>query len=391
MKFVDQATIRVLGGAGGDGCLSFLREKHRPKGGPDGGDGGTGGSVYFVADSGLNTLADFRYTRLFRAGNGGGGAGRDRFGGGGADLTVRTPAGTVVTDAHSAELIGDVTAAGAPLLVARGGLGGRGNARFKSSVNQTPRKTTAGQPGDERHLKLELKVLADVGLLGLPNAGKSTLLNRISQARAKVADYPFTTLHPQLGVVDVGAANGFVVADIPGLIEGAARGVGLGVRFLQHLARNRILLHVVDISLGAADGALALQRAAAEIEGELAAYDADLMNKERWLALNKTDLISADEVARLTRELAAMRGDSAPIYALSAATGAGCKTLVDDLMKRLLQMDEPVDAPLDAPGDSADKHPTNAPHLNAPTDDRVDNRRRDDSPIARQKIIASKC
>ena len=355
MKFVDEATIRVVAGKGGNGCLSFLREKHRPKGGPDGGDGGDGGSVYLSADGGLNTLADFRYVRLYRAHSGQGGAGKDRFGRNGADLTVRTPPGTVVTDAQTGELIGDVVRHGDQMLVARGGTGGLGNARFKSSTNRTPRKTTPGRPGDERQLKLELKVLADVGLLGLPNAGKSTLLARVSRAHPKIADYPFTTLHPQLGMVDAGpsdpksAVNGFVMADLPGLMGGAARGTGLGLRFLKHLMRNRILLHLVDV---ASVDCEVLAEAVREIEGELRAYDPALLQKERWLVLNKIDLMDAPKAAELGRELrrlldaqsehapAEHAPDGRPVYLISAATGKGCAELVNDLMKRLSQLAE---------------------------------------------------
>ena len=344
MKFVDEATIQVVAGKGGDGCLSFLREKYRPRGGPDGGDGGDGGNVYLVADGGLNTLADFRYVRLYRARNGQGGAGRDRFGKRGADLTLRTPPGTVVTDARTAELIGDVAADGERLLVARGGRGGLGNARFKSAANRTPRKTTPGRRGDERQLKLELKVLADVGLLGLPNAGKSTLLSRLSRAHPKIADYPFTTLHPQLGVVEVGGASGFVLADIPGLIPGAAEGAGLGSRFLKHLARNRILLHLVDIAPLAGQR---LAQSVRDIEQELRAYDPELLRKERWLVLNKIDLIAERQAAALGRDLARQVGGGAPVHLISAATGKGCDELVNGLMSRLAQLarkaaDEPT-------------------------------------------------
>lgn len=335
MKFVDEATIRVIAGKGGNGCCSFLREKYRPKGGPDGGNGGDGGSIYLTADSGLNTLADFRYTRNYRARNGQGGAGKERFGKNGEDLFIRTPSGTIVTDAQTDEPIGDVTQQREVLLVARGGGGGLGNARFKSSTNRTPRKTTSGKCGDERQLKLELKVLADVGLLGLPNAGKSTLLSRVSQARPKIADYPFTTLHPQLGVVEVGVASSFVVADIPGLCGGSAQGVGLGSKFLKHLHRNHILLHVVDIApLDQHD----LQDSICEIEQELSAYDPALLQKERWLALNKIDLVEEHKAATIRRTLSeadAQCATSRPVYLISAVSGKGCATLVNDLCKRL--------------------------------------------------------
>ena len=344
MKFVDEATIRVVAGKGGSGCLSFLREKFRPKGGPDGGNGGDGGSIYLTADSNLNTLADFRYIRLYRADNGQGGAGRDRFGKNGADLIIRMPPGTVVTDFHTSELIGDVVGHGDHLLVARGGLGGRGNAGFKSSTNRTPRKTTPGRPGDERQLKFELKVLADVGLLGAPNAGKSTLLARVSHARPKIADYPFTTLHPQLGMVDIGISsgqtNGFVMADLPGLIEGAAQGIGLGLQFLKHLMRNRILLHLVDI---APMERKPLAQSVHEIEQELRAYDPELLQKERWLVLNKIDVVGETKAIpirdELVRELGA-QADIHPVYLISAVSGDGCATLVNDLMKRLTQLAE---------------------------------------------------
>lgn len=351
MKFVDEADIRVSAGKGGNGCLSFLREKFRPKGGPDGGDGGDGGSVYLVADGGLNTLADFRTRRRYQAGNGEGGGGQDRCGKNGADLLIKTPPGTLVVEADTEERIGEVLRAGERLLVARGGKGGRGNASFKSSTNRTPRKTTAGGVGDARSLKLELKVLADVGLLGLPNAGKSTLLQQASHARPKIAPYPFTTLHPQLGVVEVGAAQArgqqgnFVIADIPGLCRGAARGVGLGSQFLRHIKRSQILLHVVDIAGedgeaggdgGDAEGRVReIRRAIEQIEGELRAYDAALLEKERWLALNKADLVGGEAaaVARVIRAEYAEAG--IPVYLVSAASGEGCVEMLKDLQARL--------------------------------------------------------
>ncbi len=346
MKFVDEANIHVVAGKGGNGCLSFLREKCRPKGGPDGGDGGVGGSVYLVSAGGLNTLADFRYARLRRAGNGQGGAGRDRGGKNGADLFLKTPPGTIVTDAHTAEKIGDVTRDGEVLLVARGGKGGWGNAHFKASTNRTPRRTTVGKPGDARHLKLELKVLADVGLLGLPNAGKSTLLKQVSHARPKIADYPFTTLYPQLGVAEMEVGEGaeaeadpcrrrFVLADIPGLIRGAAQGGGLGSQFLKHVQRTRILLHLVDIQ---SQNVPALRQAIDEIEQELRAYDPTLLHKERWLALNKIDLLDEATAARIHRALSAQLAGRCPVYLISAANGAGCAALVRALRQRLSKL-----------------------------------------------------
>ena len=332
MNFVDEATIRVVAGKGGNGALSFLREKNRPRGGPDGGDGGNGGSIYLKADSGLNTLADFRYTRQFRARSGESGAGRERAGRFGDDLFIRVPLGTMVFDHENGELIGDVVDCDAPLLVARGGARGLGNARFKSSTNQAPRRTTPGRPGDERLLRLELKVLADVGLLGKPNAGKSTLLSVISSARPKVADYPFTTLHPQLGVVDVGESAGFVVADIPGLIAGAARGAGLGIDFLKHLSRTRILLHLVDVApLDESDPVASVR----EIEAELAEFDHELAARERWLVLNKCDLLDPESVAAKRDELVGRLQWNGRVHAISAATAGGCRSLVGVLMQRL--------------------------------------------------------
>ncbi len=340
MKFIDEASIRVVAGKGGNGCLSFLREKYRPKGGPNGGDGGDGGSIYLTADSGLNTLADFRYKRLHRAGNGEGGAGKNRFGKDGEDLLVRTPLGTIVIDSQTDEPIGEVMREGERLLVASGGKGGLGNTRFKSSTNRTPRKTTVGVLGDERLLKLELKVLADVGLLGLPNAGKSTLLKCVTSARPKVADYPFTTLHPQLGVVEIGKSRdiaSFVLADIPGLVEGAAHGVGLGNLFLKHLKRNRILLHLVDIAPPSAE-ALDIEhliQSIYEIERELGEHDTELLKKERWLALNKIDLIDLQKAISIGREVRERLVLQSPVYLISAVSGVGCAELMNDLVQRL--------------------------------------------------------
>ncbi len=332
MKFVDEATVRVLAGNGGHGCLSFRREKYIPRGGPDGGDGGHGGSVWLAAGAGINTLADFRVNRRFRAGNGEPGAGRNMTGRSGEDLVVPVPVGTLVSDVDTGELIGDLATPGARLKVAEGGRGGLGNTRFKSSTNRAPRQTTKGTPGEARHLKLELKLLADVGLLGLPNAGKSTLIRAMSGARPKVADYPFTTLHPHLGVVRVGPSQSFVMADIPGLIEGAADGAGLGIRFLKHLERTRLLLHVVDTApLDGHDIAGAMLA----IEGELEKFGAGLAGRPRWLVLNKTDLLSADELAARRRALIERTGWTGEVYEISAATGRGTEALARDVMRFL--------------------------------------------------------
>ncbi|MEO0998483.1 MAG: Obg family GTPase CgtA, partial [Pseudomonadota bacterium] len=295
MNFVDEATIRVVAGNGGHGTLSFRREKYVPRGGPDGGDGGNGGAVWLEADKGLNTLADFRVARRFRAGNGQPGAGRNKTGRSGDDLTIRVPCGTVVSDVDTGEILGDVVDPGSRLKVAAGGQGGLGNARFKSSTNRAPRQTTNGTPGEARHLKLELKLLADVGLVGLPNAGKSTLIAAMSAARPKIADYPFTTLHPNLGVVRAGEGRSFVMADVPGLIEGAADGAGLGVRFLKHLARTRLLLHLVDVAPPDGGDPLA---GLTTIASELARFDEALRDKPRWLLLNKADLLDDAALAR---------------------------------------------------------------------------------------------
>lgn len=326
MKFVDEATIDVVAGNGGNGCASFRREKFIPMGGPDGGDGGDGGSVHLVVDAGLNTLADFRHKRLFEAENGQPGMGRDRFGKSGADLDVRVPLGTMVYEVETGELIGDLTRAGQRLLVAKGGRRGLGNLNFKTSTNRAPRKATKGQPGEQRLLRLEMQVLADVGLLGLPNAGKSTLIRQVTKARPRVAAYPFTTLHPHLGVVRLGPEQSFVIADIPGLIEGAAGGAGLGIQFLKHLARTRLLLHLVDA--GADAQGLTLRDQIRVVDAELRAYDEDLHRRERWYVLNKIDLLPADEAGKLQRKLARALGKGRRLFTISAATGAGCRELM---------------------------------------------------------------
>jgi GTP-binding protein len=326
MKFVDEATIRVVAGKGGDGCLSFRREKFVPRGGPDGGNGGAGGSVYLVVDEGLNTLADFRHARLFRAAAGNPGEGRQKSGRAGADLSVRLPLGTLVYDEDTGELIGDLTRAGQKLLVAQGGRYGLGNTHFKSSTNRAPRRITKGEEGESRNLKLELQLLADVGLLGLPNAGKSTLIRQVSAARPKVADYPFTTLHPHLGVVRIGMEQSFVIADIPGLIEGASEGAGLGVHFLRHLSRTRLLLHLVD--MGNAADAAEMKAQIKAIEKELRNYDPALWRRERWLVLNKADLLPAEEGRVRRRAIESMAGKKRPVYVISSATGKGCAELM---------------------------------------------------------------
>ena len=287
MKFVDEATITVIGGNGGNGCLSFRRERFIPKGGPDGGDGGDGGSVYLKTKAGINTLADFRYTRSFKAERGADGGGQNKTGKSGEDLYIDIPIGTEVYDNNTDELIGDLTQDGQILLVAQGGFHGLGNQRFKSSTNRAPRKTSNGTDGDVRELRLELKLLADVGLLGLPSVGKSSLINAVSDAKPKIADYPFTTLHPNLGVVRIGPLQSFVMADLPGLIEGAAEGHGLGIHFLKHLSRCRLLLHMIDLSDRGEDETPLEQFKT--IESELLNYQESLANKDRWLVFNKID------------------------------------------------------------------------------------------------------
>ncbi len=333
MKFVDEARIRVEAGNGGDGVASFRREKFVPFGGPDGGDGGRGGSVLLVANSGLNTLADFRFTTTYRAEHGQRGAGSQSTGRSGADLQVQVPLGTAVRDADTGELIGDLTRHGDTLLVARGGRGGLGNAHFKSSTNRAPRRFIPGSAGEHRELALELQVLADVGLLGLPNAGKSTLLRAVSEARPKVADYPFTTLHPHLGVVRVGPERSFVMADIPGLIEGAAEGAGLGIRFLRHLSRTRILLHLVDIA--PLDPEAEPVKAVQALAAELKKFSPELAERERWLVLNKIDLLPPEEREAQTQAIAKGLHWTGPVFSVSAATGLGCKELSARLMERL--------------------------------------------------------
>jgi GTPase len=340
MKFIDEAKLRVQAGNGGRGCVSFRREKFVPFGGPDGGDGGLGGSVYLKAVEGMNTLADFRIARLFKAQSGEGGSGNDCTGHGGDDIYVSIPVGTVVADLATGEELGDLMREGQTLLVARGGKGGWGNTRFKSSTNRTPRKAGQGLPGEKRELGLELKLIADVGLLGLPNAGKSTLIRAVSAARPKVADYPFTTLHPNLGVVSAGLGRSFVMADIPGLIEGAAEGAGLGIRFLKHLQRTRVLLHLIDIA--PPDPAADPVKDARTIVAELKKFAADLAAKERWLVINKIDLLEPAEAKRRAKEIVRRLRFKGPVFLISGATGAGTDELKQAVMRYLEEHPRPA-------------------------------------------------
>jgi len=333
MKFVDEAKMRVQAGNGGRGCLSFRREKFMPFGGPDGGDGGLGGSVWLRAAEGINTLADFRVERNFKAKSGESGSGNDCTGRGGDDLYVPVPVGTVVRDSETGEQLGDLVRAGDTLLVARGGKGGWGNAKFKTSTNRAPRQFGPGLPGEKRLLELELKVIADVGLLGLPNAGKSTLIRAVSSARPKVADYPFTTLHPNLGVVYCGEHRSFVMADIPGLIEGAAEGAGLGIRFLRHLQRTRVLLHLVDIS--PVDPDADPVKDARAIVAELKKFSKDLADRPRWLVLNKSDLLPPGEAEKKAKAIVRSLRFKGPWFLISGATGTGTKDLTEAVMRFL--------------------------------------------------------
>ena len=329
MKFVDEALIKVQAGKGGSGCMSFRREKYIPKGGPDGGDGGDGGSVFLVAKDGLNTLIDFRYTRNFKAQNGQQGSSANCTGAGGEDLVLQVPVGTTVLDQDSGEVLGDLTEIDQRLRVAQCGFHGLGNARYKSSTNRAPRQTSPGQEGEMRTLRLELKVLADVGLLGLPNAGKSTFIRAVSAARPKVADYPFTTLVPNLGVVGMSGEKSFVIADIPGLIEGASDGAGLGIRFLKHLTRTRLLLHMVDML--PIDGACAADNAVV-IERELESFSAMLYSGQRWLVLNKLDLVPADEVEARCQEVVRRLDWKGPVFRMSGLMSDGTKALCAAIM-----------------------------------------------------------
>ena len=332
MKFVDEATIKVFAGNGGSGCLSFRREKFIPKGGPDGGDGGDGGSIFLEAKTELNTLIDFRYTRSFKAENGSQGSGSDCTGSKGDDLYISVPVGTIVTVTETGEIIGDLTFPEQKLLVAKGGFHGLGNTRFKSSRNRTPRQTTPGKEGESREIKLELSLLADVGLLGLPNSGKSTLVQTVSAARPKVADYPFTTMVPNLGVVRLDSERSFVIADIPGVIKGASDGAGLGMRFLKHLTRTKLILHLVDIS--PLDGS-SPKHAVEEIERELEKFSPTLATEHRWLVVNKADLLSNDEHERVLKELIADLQWKGRFFLISGATGLGMELLCNSIYSHI--------------------------------------------------------
>jgi GTP-binding protein len=340
MKFIDEARIEVHAGKGGDGVASFRREKFVPRGGPDGGDGGRGGSIFAIADRNINTLIDYRYARNHRAKNGQKGMGSDCYGRAAADIELRMPVGTVVSDAETGEILFDLAQHGDRVTLAQGGRGGLGNLHFKSSTNRAPRQFTVGEPGVSRYLQLELKVLADVGLLGMPNAGKSTLIRAISAAKPKVADYPFTTLQPNLGVVRADENRSFVVADIPGLIEGAAEGAGLGHQFLRHLARTKLLLHVIDVVPPDPDADVV--RDAKALVRELRKYDETLYRKPRWLVFNKLDLVPEKEREKLVQSLLKKLGAKRKHFAIAAISGDGCKPLVFAAMEHLeLAQDKP--------------------------------------------------
>jgi GTP-binding protein len=333
MKFVDEAFIDIAAGDGGNGCVSFRHEKYKEFGGPDGGDGGRGGHVFAVADPALNTLVDYRYSRRHEAKRGQHGMGSDMFGAAGDDITLNMPVGTIITDAETGEVLFELLEAGQKITIAKGGDGGFGNLRFKSAINRAPRQKTPGWPGERRNLKLELKVLADVGLLGMPNAGKSTFIAAVSNARPKIADYPFTTLHPNLGVVRVGPEQSFVIADIPGLIEGASEGAGLGHLFLRHLQRTRLLLHVVDMA-PFDEGVDPVAQAKAIVE-ELRKYDEGLHSKPRWLVLNKLDMVPVEERAALVKDFVKRFKWKGPVFEISALTREGCEPLIKTIYQHV--------------------------------------------------------
>jgi GTP-binding protein len=333
MKFVDEAYIDIAAGDGGNGCVSFRHEKYKEFGGPNGGDGGRGGHVFAVADINLNTLVDYRFSRRHEAKRGQHGMGSDMFGAAGDDITLKMPVGTIITDAETGEVLFELLVPGEVITIAKGGDGGFGNLRFKSAINRAPRQKTPGWPGEKRNLKLELKVLADVGLLGMPNAGKSTFITAISNARPRIADYPFTTLHPNLGVVRVGPEQSFVVADLPGLIEGASEGAGLGHLFLRHLQRTRLLLHIVDVA--PFDDGVDIVAQAKAIVNELKKYDEALYKKPRWLVLNKLDMVDGDARAALVKDFVKRFKFKGPVFEISALTREGCEPLVKEIFKHV--------------------------------------------------------
>ncbi|MFM8757174.1 MAG: Obg family GTPase CgtA [Limnohabitans sp.] len=345
MKFVDEAYIDIAAGDGGNGCVSFRHEKYKECGGPNGGDGGRGGHVFALADPNLNTLVDYRYSRRHEAKRGQHGMGSDMFGAAGDDITLKMPVGTLICDAETGQVLYELLQPGEVLLIAKGGDGGFGNMRFKSAINRAPRQKTPGHPGERKSLRLELKVLADVGLLGMPNAGKSTFITAVSNARPKIADYPFTTLHPNLGVVRVGPEQSFVIADVPGLIEGASEGAGLGHQFLRHLQRTRLLLHIVDIA--PFDEGVDPVAQAKAIVAELKKYDPALHAKPRWLVLNKLDMVPAEEREQRVNDFVRRMRYKGPVYQISALTREGCESLVKDIYQHIkaqqIRAQEPVD------------------------------------------------
>ena len=336
MNFVDDIDVRVAAGSGGHGCLSFRREKYIPRGGPDGGDGGDGGSVFFIASDATNTLVDFRISKIYRAENGTQGSGKNMTGKSGADLEIIVPVGTTISDLDTQEEIGDLKRHGDRIKVAQGGEGGLGNARFKSSTNRAPRKITKGQEGESRHLQLELKLIADIGLLGMPNAGKSSLIRKMSSAKPKVADYPFTTLYPNLGVVSVGMLQSFVMADIPGLIQGAAEGSGLGLEFLRHLERTKILLHILDLSPD--NIKMEPIKAFNDIDSELKKYSQALYKKPRWLVFNKIDLVAPSDLDMICEKIIDAIGWQGKVLRVSAVSGEGCDIIAKNVMEELDKM-----------------------------------------------------
>ena len=343
MKFVDEATIEVAAGDGGNGCASFRHEKYKEFGGPDGGDGGRGGHVYALADASLNTLVDFRYTRKFEAERGEHGKGSDMFGVKGGDIVLKMPVGTIISDAETGQVLFELLKPGEQIMIAKGGDGGFGNLHYKSSINRAPRQKTPGWPGERRVLQLELKVLADVGLLGMPNAGKSTLIAAISNARPKIADYPFTTLHPNLGVVRVGPEKSFVVADVPGLIEGASEGAGLGHQFLRHLQRTRLLLHLVDMA--PFDEAVDPVAQAKAIVTELKKFDPELYNKPRWLVLNKLDMVPTEEREARVKDFVKRMRYKGPVFEISALTREGTQLLTQTVYQHIAKVHEDSQPP----------------------------------------------